>query len=279
VRYGSTSAIAAQLLAEGADSPADLVLLQDAGALGALGDADCLADLPQEITGQTFAEYADEDGRWVPLTGRARVVVHNPALIAGSDLPDTTADLADPRYAGQIGIAPGNASFQAFVTTMRVLEGEEATEEFLRGLVDNDVQVFDGNNDILDAVDAGQLAMGLVNHYYWFEKAAEVGAENVTAQVAYLQDGAAGSLVNVSGAGIVSSTDRQAEAAELLEFLLSEEAQTYFAEETHEYPMIEAVAAEPELPALTELEAPDIDLDDMASLSQTLDLLDRVGLT
>ncbi len=279
VRYGSTSAIAAQLLAEGAESPADVVLLQDAGALGALADADCLADLPQEVTGQTFEEYADEDGRWVPLTGRARVVVHNPALVAESDLPDTTADLVDPRYAGQIGIAPGNASFQAFVTTMRVLEGEEAAEEFLRGLVDNDVQVFDGNTDILDAVDGGQLAMGLVNHYYWFEKAAEVGAENVTAQVAYLEDGSAGSLVNVSGSGIVSSTDREAEATALLEFLLSEQAQTYFAEQTHEYPMIEGVPAEPELPALTELDAPDIDLDDMASLSETLDLLDRVGLT
>jgi iron(III) transport system substrate-binding protein len=279
VRYGSTSAITAQLLAEGDQSPADVVVLQDAGALGALGDADCLADLPDELTGQTLPAYADEDGRWVPLTGRARVVVHNPDLIAAADLPADTADLVDPRYAGKLGIAPGNASFQAFVTTMRVLEGEDAAEEFVQALVDNDVQTFDGNDAILDAVDSGQLPMGLINHYYWFEQAAEVGAENVTAQLAYLQDGAAGSLVNVSGSGVVSSTDRQDDAVALVDFLLSEQAQRYFAGETFEYPMIEAVPAEEALPPLAELQAPDIDLDDMASLSATLDLLNRVGLT
>lgn len=279
VRYGSTSAITAQLLAEGDQSPADVVLLQDAGALGALGDADCLADLPGELTSQTLTEYADEDGRWVPLTGRARVVAYNPDLIAAADLPADTADLVDPRFAGKIGIAPGNASFQAFVTVLRVLEGEDAAEQFVQALVDNDVQTFESNGAILDAVDGGQLPMGLINHYYWFEKAAEVGAENVRAQLAYLQDGGAGSLVNVSGSGVVSSTDRPEDATAMVDFMLSEEAQGYFAEQTFEYPMIEAVPAEEQLPALEELQAPEIDLDDMASLSATLDLLNRAGLT
>ncbi|WP_409329819.1 extracellular solute-binding protein [Trujillonella humicola] len=279
VRYGSTSSITAQILAEGAESPADVVLLQDAGALGALGDSDCLADLPAELTGQTFEAYADEDGRWVPVTGRARVVAYNPDLIAEAELPRDTADLVDPRFAGQLGIAPGNASFQAFVTALRQLEGEEAAEEFLRALVDNDAQTFDGNGDILTAVDSGQLPMGLINHYYWFELAAEVGVENVQVQLAYLQDGAAGSLVNVSGSGVISSTDRAEDATALVAFLLSDRAQEYFAQETYEYPMTDSVSAEAQLPPLDALQAPAIDLDDLASLSQTLELLDRVGLT
>ena len=279
VRYGSTSSITAQLLAEGADSPADVVLLQDAGALGALADAGCLADLPEELTGQTFEAYADDDERWVPLTGRARVVVYNPDLIDESELPRTTDDLVDERFAGRIGIAPGNASFQAFVTTLRVLEGEDAAEEFAQALVDTDAPVFEGNDAILDAVDSGQLPMGLINHYYWFEQAAEVGAENVTAQLHYLRDGEAGSLVNVSGSGVVSSSDRSEDGVTLVDFLLSERAQEYFAGETYEYPMTEAVPTAAELPALDELDAPEIDLDDLASLSATLDLLDQVGLT
>lgn len=279
VRYGSTSAIAAQILAEGEDSPADVVLLQDAGALGALADAGCLADLPEELTTQTFEAYADEDERWVPVTGRARVVVYNPDLVDEADLPQETADLIDPRYSGQIGIAPGNASFQAFVTALRVLDGEEAAEEFVQGLIDNDAQIFDGNGAILDAVDAGELPMGLINHYYLFEQAAEVGAENVSAELHYLRDGGAGALVNVSGAGVVSSTDQEEPAVSLVEFLLSEQAQEYFAGETYEYPMIEAVPTAEELLALDELEAPEIDLDDLASLAETLELLDRVGLT
>jgi iron(III) transport system substrate-binding protein len=279
VRYGSTSSITAQLLAEGADSPADVVLLQDAGALGALADAGCLADLPEDLTGQTFEAYADDDERWVPLTGRARVVVYNPDLIDESELPETTEDLVDERFAGQIGIAPGNASFQAFVTALRVLEGEDAAEEFARSLVDTGAPVFEGNDAILDAVDSGELPMGLINHYYWFEQAAEVGAESVTAQLHYLRDGEAGSLVNVSGSGVVSSSDRSEDAVTLVDFLLSEQAQEYFAGETYEYPMTEAVPTAAELPALDELDAPEIDLDDLASLSETLEMLDRVGLT
>lgn len=279
VRYGSTSSITAQLLAEGADSPADVVLLQDAGALGALGDAGCLADLPEDLTGQTFEAYADDDGRWVPLTGRARVVVYNPDLVAESELPQTTDDLVDERFAGRIGIAPGNASFQAFVTALRVQEGEDAAEEFVQGLVDTGAPVFNGNGAILDAVDSGELPMGLINHYYWFEQAAEVGADGVTAQLHYLRDGAAGSLVNVSGSGVVSSTDRSEDAVALVDFLLAEQAQQYFAGETYEYPMTDAVPTADELPALDELDSPSIDLDDLASLSATLELLDRVGLT
>ncbi len=279
VRYGSTSSITAQLLAEGAQSPADVVLLQDAGALGALADAGCLADLPEDLTGQTFEAYADDDGRWVPLTGRARVVVYNPELIDESDLPQDTADLVDERFAGRIGIAPGNASFQAFVTALRVLDGEDAAEEFVQALVDTEAPVFDGNGAILDAVDSGELPMGLINHYYSFEQAAEVGADNMTAQLHYLRDGGAGALVNVSGSGVVSSTDRSEDAVAMVDFLLSEQAQEYFAGETYEYPMIDAVPTAAELPALEELDAPEIDLDDLASLSQTLELLDRVGLT
>lgn len=278
VRYGSTSSITAQLLEEGADSPADVVLLQDAGALGALADADCLAELPAGTVDRTFEEYADDDRRWVPLTGRARVVLYDPAQVPEADLPADTAALADPAYAGQIAIAPGNASFQAFITAMRVLEDDATAEEFLQGLVDNDSPVFDGNGAILDAVEAGEVPMGLVNHYYWFEQAAEVGAENMSSEMLYLRDGAAGSLVNVTGSGVVSSSDRSEDALTMVDFLLSTQAQEYFAEQTYEYPMIASVPVADQLPPLEDLDAPDIDLDDLASLSATLQLITASGL-
>ncbi|KQS66208.1 extracellular solute-binding protein [Modestobacter sp. Leaf380] len=278
VRYGSTSSITAQLLEEGADSPADVVLLQDAGALGALADADCLAELPDETVGQTFAEYADDDRRWVPLTGRARVVLYDPQQVAEADLPADTAALVDPAYAGQVAIAPGNASFQAFVTAMRVLEDDATAEEFLQGLVDGAAPVYDGNGAILDAVEAGEVPMGLVNHYYWFEQAAEVGADAMRSQLHYLRDGQAGSLVNVSGSGVVSSSDRAEDGLTLVDFLLSTQAQEYFAQETYEYPMVSGVPVADQLPSLEDLDAPTIDLDDLASLSVTLQMITASGL-
>lgn len=279
VRYGGTPAMTAQILEEGDASPADVFLAQDAGALGALGGADCLAELPEATVEPVAETYRAEDQNWVALTGRARVVVYNPSLVGEADLPADLDGVLDPRWSQQIGIAPGNASFQSMITAIRVLEGEAAAASFLQGLVDNQAQVFEGNADIVAAVNAGQLAMGLVNHYYLYELQAELGAAGVSARNHYLADGAAGSLVNISGGGVVTGTERGEDAQALLDFLLGEQAQAYFAEQTNEYPMVEGAPEPADAPALAELQAPDIDLNDLDSLAQTVQLIQEAGLS
>ena len=279
VRYGDSAALAGQLLEEGDRTPADVFVSQDAGALGALAKGGCLAELPDEVLDRVPEEYRADDGNWVGLTGRARVIVYNPELVSAEELPDSIEDVNDERWRGQVGIAPGNASLQAFVTAMRVLDGEDAARSFLDGLVDNDAQIYDKNGAILDAVDAGEIAMGLINHYYWFELAAEVGEDNVTARLHYLQDGEAGSLVNVSGVAQLADTDRAEDAQALIDYLLSEEGQTYFAEQTQEYPLVDGVPASSDLPDLAGLDPPDIDLSDLDSLAETTELIDEVGLS
>jgi iron(III) transport system substrate-binding protein len=279
-RYGGSAELAAQLLEEGDRTPADVFLAQDAGALGALEEADGFEPLAEETLAKVPAKYSSADGGWVGISGRSRVLVYNPDLVPAAELPQSVFDLTDPKYKGQIGFAPTNASFQAFVTGMRVTAGEDRTREWLQGLAANEPEAFDGNVAVLDAVDRGSLPMGLVNHYYLYEKAAEAGGlEQVTARN-YLFPGAdPGSLVNVAGVGILAgkaSDDAQA----FVDFLLSTEAQTYFAQETKEYPLIEGVEADiPDLPPLAELEGPDVDLSQLESLDETLALLDEVGLT
>ncbi|MDQ3455461.1 MAG: iron ABC transporter substrate-binding protein [Actinomycetota bacterium] len=279
VRYSDSATLAGQLLEEGSQTPADVYVSQDAGALGALAKGGCLAELPDEVLDLVPEGYRADDGNWVGLTGRARVIAYNPDLVAEDELPESIQDVNDEQWRGQVGIAPGNASFQAFVTAMRVLEGEDAARSFLEGLVDNDVQVFDGNGAILDAVDAGDLAMGLINHYYRFELAAEVGEENVTAQLHYLRDGGAGSLINISGVAQLAESDRSEDARALVDFLLSEQAQTYFAEVTYEYPLIDGVPAAADLPDLDSLDAPEFDLSDLDTLAETTELIAEVGLS
>lgn len=134
------------------------------------------AKLPAEASAAVPADYRAADGTWTGVTGRARVIAYDPQQVPTADVPDSVMDLTGPRWRGQVAIAPTNASFQAFVTAMRVAEGDEATRRWLDGLVRNDVQRFEKNGLILDAVDAGQVSLGLINHYYWYEKAAEVGA-------------------------------------------------------------------------------------------------------
>jgi len=279
VRYGNTAAMTAQLLEEGDQSPADFFLSQDAGALGALGNAGCLAGLPEQSLALVEAGYRADDDTWVALTGRARVIAINPGLVAEADRPTAIEDVLDERWSGQVGIAPSNASFQSFITAIRVLDGEDAAREFLDGLVANDVQTYEGNGDVLAAVDSGEISMGLINHYYLYELAAEIGAENLVAENLFLEDGGAGSLVNVSGAGVVTGTDRGEDAQALLDFMLSESAQTYFAEKTFEYPMVDGIAPPAGLPTLEELAPPNLDLSDLDSLGETLALINEVGLT
>ncbi len=279
VRYGDSAALAGQLLEEGSRTPADVFVSQDAGALGALAKGGCLADLSDAVLDAVPEAFRSDDGNWVGLTGRARVIVYNPDLVGTDELPESVEDVNDVQWRGQVGIAPSNASFQAFVTALRVLDGDDAARSFLEDLVANDVEIYENNTAILDAVDAGEIAMGLINHYYWFELAAEVGAENVSAQLHYLQDGGAGSLVNVSGAAQLTEADKADDGQALIEFLLSEQAQTYFAEETFEYPLIDGVPAADDLPELSSLDAPDFDLSDLDSLAETTELLDEVGLS
>jgi iron(III) transport system substrate-binding protein len=279
VRYGDSAELAAQLVEEGDKSPADVFFSQDAGALGAVSAEGVLGTLPADVIAAIPAQYRDADGTWTGVTGRSRVIAYDSEKVAAKDVPTSVFDLTDPKYKGEVAIAPNNASFQAFVTAMRLSEGEDVTKQWLEDMVANDVQTYERNNLILDAVDSGQVTYGLINHYYWFEKAKEVGADKMRAQIAFTKDGDPGSLVNVAGVGVLASSIDDPDAQELVKFLLSKKAQTSFVELTQEYPLVPGVATPEGLKPLDELNGPDVSLADLAALPATLTLLDEVGLT
>ena len=279
VRYGSTSQLAAQLIEEGERSPADVFFGQDAGALGALTKAELLAPLPTEVLDVVDERFRAEDGTWVGASGRARVIAYNSDALDESDVPDSVFDLTSPEWNGRVGIAPGNASFQAFVTAMRVLEGDDVTRQWLDAMADNGVERFDNNVLVLDAVDEGVVDLGLINHYYWYERIAEQGEDAVTAELKFLPGDDPGSLINVAGAGVLAGSDRGDDATRFVEFLLGEQAQWYFADETNEYPLRPGIQTTEGLPPLESIDSPAIDLSDLDSLEETLRMIEEAGLT
>lgn len=268
VRYGGTAALAAQLLEEGANSPADVFLAQDAGALGAVAGAGLFAGLPTEVLERVDARFRSLDGLWVGVTGRARVVIADPAA---DDPPASVFDLVEPGYEGRIGWAPTNGSFQAFVTGMRVVHGDEATFAWLRGMRGNGVRAYANNTSIVEAVGRGEIDYGLVNHYYLFRFTGE--DPDFAAVNLFLPDADIGGLINVAGAGVLAGSDRLADAERLVAFLLSDLAQRHFAAEVNEYPLVAGIGANPALPPLAELPTPDLDLSNLADLESTLELL------
>ncbi|QSB15955.1 iron ABC transporter substrate-binding protein [Natronosporangium hydrolyticum] len=280
VRYGDTAQMAAQLLDEGDRSPAQVFLAQDAGALGAVSKAGMFDPLPDEVLEVVPEAYQGAGGDWVGVTGRSRVLVYNQELVDESELPDSVFELTEPQWEGRVGVAPTNGSFQAFVTAMRVQHGDDATADWLAGIADNDPQIRERNGQILDDVNAGRIEVGLVNHYYLHELAKEEGVpfEEMPAQNYYFPAGDTGALMNISGIGVLAGAIEDADVRTFVDYLLSTEGQAFFTEQTSEYPMVAEVDAPAELPELAGLEAPEINLNDLDSLEETVVMITESGL-
>lgn len=279
VRYGSTAEIAALLLEEGANSPADVFFAQDPGGLGAVAKAGLFAPLSEEILSRVPERFRSPDGLWVGISGRARVVVYNTDALQPEDLPADIWDFTDPQWSGRIGWAPTNGSFQAMVTAMRTVWGDERTREWLVGIQNNEPVVFESNAPIVEAVGAGEIDVGFVNHYYLYRFLAEHG-ESFKARNHFLSGGGPGSLIMVAGAGRLANGKNEENAKRFLQFMLSPVAQQYFASQTYEYPLVEGTVTAPGLPPLAELDAMalEIDMADLDDLQGTTQLLQDVGV-
>jgi iron(III) transport system substrate-binding protein len=277
VNYAGTSELAATILEEGDASPADVFFSQDGGALGALAAEGRLGVLPDDILGRVDDRFRSPDGEWVGVSGRARVVAYDSRVLSEADLPDSILDFSDPAWKGRIGWAPTNASLQTFVTALRVLEGEDAARAWLEGIQANEPRVYEGNAQALEGVAAGEVEVAFINHYYLLEAIAERG-EDIPVKNYFLPGGDPGSLVNVAGAGILTTAKNPDAAAAFIAFLLSDESQAYFADVTYEYPLVEGVPADERLTPLAEIESPDVDLSDLSDLQGTLELMQEAGV-
>jgi iron(III) transport system substrate-binding protein len=278
VRYGDSAELAATIAEEGDNSPADVFFAQDPGSLGAVEDE--LAALPDDILDRVPERFRDGDGKWVGTSGRVRVIVYNTDELSESDVPDSVFDLTDDEWEDRVGIAPTNASFQAFVTAMRLTAGEDDTGEWLEGLKENGAKTYERNTPIVEAAANGEIDLGLVNHYYL----ALVKAEDPDAAVdnKFLPGDDPGALVSVAGAGVLEGSDDGEAAERFVEYLLSAEGQRFYAEEAEEaeYPLVEEVEPQAGLPALDSLQGPDVDLETFGEeLEATLELLSETGWT
>jgi iron(III) transport system substrate-binding protein len=275
VRYGDTAELAALILEEGDASPADVYFGQDAGALGAVEAEGRFVTLPDDVLEVVDDNFHAPSGAWTGITGRVRVLAYNTDAVTEAELPGSVIELTEPEWAGRVGWAPTNGSFQSFVTALRVEEGDEVARAWLEGMIANDVTVFEGNTPILEAVGRGEIEVGITNHYYLYRFLAEDPGFPVAN---HFLPGDIGGLVNVAGVGVLTTSDEQDAALELVRFLLSEETQTYFGQVTDalEFPLRTGVDS-PELPTLEELDPPQVDLSQLADLQGTIALLQEVG--
>lgn len=274
-RYGETAEMAATLLEEGARTPADVFLSQDAGALGAVAKSGIAKALPEEVTARVPARFVGPQRLWAGVSGRARTIVYNPRKLKPEQLPQSLEEVGNPRYAGRWGVAPLNASFQAQMAVYHALNGAEALDRLLASMVKARPRRYPRNSAIVQAVAAGEIDWGLVNHYYAWEAKKE--KPDLPVENFFMPKGDASSFVNVAGVALLD--DQDPDAIALLRFLVSDEAQAYFANQTFEYPLVQGVTPPVALQPLESLRTPEIDFARVSDvLPQTLAKINESGL-
>jgi len=277
-RYNSASELVNQIDTEGEGSPADVFFSVNAGSLGALKDRDRVVELPSDVLDMVSDQFHDPDGTWIGTSGRARTIPYNTNELAAADIPDDIFAFPETEaFRDAIGCAPSYSSFQAFVTAMRALNGEEQTREWLQGMLDLGLQHNYADEFLVSqAVADGELAAGFANHYYIQRVLA--GRPDAPIATAFTE-GDAGAIFNVAGAAVVDTADDPDLASNFVRHLLSAEAQDYFARETFEYPLVPGVDPIGGLPTIDELNPPEgLDLTQLSDLEGTVTLLRDVGM-
>jgi len=275
VQYGDTAEMVTRLLAEGAESPADLILAQDSGHLGALSARDLLSPLPIEILESVSKHFRDPAGNWVGTSGRLRVLVYNTQALSPETLPTSLSELADPKWKGKLGWAPTNSSFQAHVSALRSTWGETETRQWLEAVRSNEPLRYPKNSPQVQAANDGAIEIGWVNHYYLHQK---LTPEFQAANWSFPQENDAGNLMMLAGAGVRNGSPRAESAQRVIAWLLSEEAQQALATEGYEYPTRPGVPTHPDVPPLSEISLSDVSQDVLTDMAPTRTLLRDLGL-
>ena len=277
VKYGSTGEIAATILEEGQNSPADVFFAQDPGGLGEVANAGMFETLPTSITEKVPTWARSPESQWVGISGRARVVVYNTDNLTEDQIPTSMEDFTKPEWKDRIGWAPTNGSFQAMVTAMRVVWGEDKTREWLLGIQANEPKVYAKNTPTVAAAAAGEVDVGFVNHYYLHRFLAEQG-EDFPARNYHVTGGGPGGIVLVAGGGILKTAENKDNAERFFNFMLSRVVQQYFSGQTYEYPLVDGVNTNRILTPLEEINNPDIDMASLDDLAGTQTLLRDLGI-
>ncbi|HUH02098.1 MAG TPA: iron ABC transporter substrate-binding protein [Kofleriaceae bacterium] len=277
VKYADSAQLAATLLEEGGNSPADVFLAQDASTLGFLDGKGSFTPLPKAVLDRAPASARSASGTWIGVSGRARVLAYNPKKLTPDALPKTADELTDPRWKGRVGWAPANASFQSFVAAMIQLRGEDRTAAWLEAMKKNQPKDYPKNTPAVMAVSTGEVDVALVNHYYLYRLRDEHGAD-LAADNHYFRSGGADSMVNLSGAAVLAASKKQTAGAAFIAYLLSDEGQQHFISGNHEFPVAIGVPSPVGLPAFDGLEAPALDLARLDDLEATVTLLRKTGV-
>jgi len=278
VRSGDEAELADQIMQEGSSSPADVFYTENTPVLEALREHGLLARIAPATLAQVPGLYDSAQGDWVGVSARVSVLVYNTSLVKPSQLPSSILELAEPKWRGKLGFAPSETDFQPLITAITKLDGVTTAERWLKGLQANS-KLYPDNETVVAQVNDGESAVGIINHYYWFRLRAELGQGAMHSALHYYAPGDPGDLINISGAAILKSSSRQADAQRFLAFLVSHTGQETIAHShSYEYPLRAGVPPAPGLRPFAQLHPVSVTPAELGDGSAALALEQKLGL-
>ncbi|MBZ7215601.1 iron ABC transporter substrate-binding protein [Klebsiella grimontii] len=277
LRNGGDSELGNQLVQEGTASPADVFLTENSPAMVLVDNAKLFAPLAAETLQQVAPQYRPEHGRWIGIAARSTVFVYNPAKISEAQLPKSLMDLAQPQWKGRWAASPSGADFQAIVSAMLALKGEQATLAWLKAMKTNFV-AYKGNSTVMKAVNAGQIDGGVIYHYYRFVDQAKTGENSKNTRLHYFKNQDPGAFVSISGGGVLASSKHQEQAQAFIKWITGKQGQDELrTNNAFEYAVGVNAASNPKLTPLQALEAPKVEPSSLNS-KKVVDLMTQAGL-
>jgi len=276
LRNGDDSELGNQLVQEGSASKADVFLTENSPAITLVDQAGLFAPVDDATLAQVPEQLRPSTGTWTGIAARSTVFAYNPSLLSESEVPDSMLDLADPAWAGRWAASPSGADFQAIVSALLELKGEDATRDWLAAMKEN-VVVYKGNSTVMKAINAGEIPGGVIYHYYWFADQAGTGENSANTQMHYFKNQDPGAFVSVSGGGVLETSANPVAAQAFLAYITGKGGQEILKNGTSfEYPVSDSVDANPALVPISELDAPVIDPSKLNSTKVT-DLMTEAG--
>ena len=276
-----TTELVNRMKAEGDRSPADVFITNDAGSLELARTAGLFRPLSmREVERAIPPQYRATDNSWIGLSGRFWIITYNTTMVKPDQIT-SLLDLASPTWKGKLAIPnAGSEYLQAGVSVIRASIGDDRTKKFLEGLRDNaGTQVYQKSSQIVDAVAKGQVALGIVNHYYVYRHLATQPASPIAVLMPDQQEGGMGAIMNVAGIGVLKHTPRLEQAKLRVEFLVAQAGQKMFADLDKEYPLHPEAQADPALVDRKSFRAAMVPLAKLAELrAPTLRLIEQVGM-
>ncbi len=259
LRQGSDTEMSNQIVQEGQASPADVFLTENSPAMAQVENAGLFADIDQATIDQVPAAYRPSTNKWTGIAARSTVLVYDKTKLTEDQLPASMLDLANPEWKDKWAASPSGADFQAIVSALLELKGEEATAEWLKGMKEN-FKAYKGNSTAMKAVNAGEVDAALIYHYYYFGDQSRTGENSQNVSQHYFKNEDPGAFVSVSGGGVLKSSKNPEAAQAFLTFITGKKGQEILQKGTSfEYAIASDVPANDKLVPLAELQAPTVD--------------------